>query len=63
MHLYNKHLRLPDLLGKDLRLSGLPKGLALYKHLRKNAAWQAYSLEARNNKTKITHTNMVDNVF
>jgi hypothetical protein len=63
MHLYNKHLRLPELLGKHLRLSGPSKGLALFKHLRKNAAWQASSLEARNNKEKITHSNMVDNVL
>jgi hypothetical protein len=62
-HLYNKHLRLPELLGKHLRLSGPSKGLALFKHLRKNAAWQASSLEARNNKAKIRHSNMVDNVL
>ena len=63
MHLYNKHLRLPKLLGKHLRLSGPSKGLALYKHLRKNAVWQASSLKARNNKAKIRHSNMVDNVL
>jgi len=62
-HLYNKHLRLPKLLGKHSRLSGPSKGLALFKHLRKNAAWQASSLEAHNNKEKIRHTNMVHNVF
>ena len=62
-HLYNKHLRLPDLLGKHLTLSGPSKGLALYKNLRKNAAWQASSLEACNNKEKIRHTNIVDNLF
>jgi hypothetical protein len=47
-HLYNKHLRLPNLLGK---------------HLRKNTVRQACSLEARNNKAKITHSNMLENVF
>jgi hypothetical protein len=62
-HLYNKHLRLPELLGKQLRLSGPSKGVGLCKHLRKYAAWQACSLEARNNKAKITHSNMVENVF
>jgi hypothetical protein len=62
-HLYNKHLRLSDLLGKHLRLSGPSKGVALCKHLRKNAVWQAYSLEARKNKEKITHSNMLENVF
>jgi hypothetical protein len=62
-HLYNKHLRLPDLLGKHLRLSEPSKGIALCKHLRKNAAWQACSLEARKNKAKITHSNMLENVF
>ena len=38
-HLYNKHLRLAELLGKKLRLSGLSKGVGMCKHLRKYAAW------------------------
>jgi hypothetical protein len=62
-HLYNKHLRLADLLGKHLRLSGPSKGVALCKHLRENAAWQACSLEPHNNKEKITHSNILENVF
>jgi hypothetical protein len=63
MHLYNKHLRLAELLGKQLRLSGLSKGIGLCKHLRKYAVWQACSLEAHNNKEKIRHSNLVENVF
>jgi hypothetical protein len=62
-HLYNNHLTLPELLGKQLRLSGLSKGVGLCKHLRKYAVWQTCSLEARNNKAKIRHSNMVENVF
>jgi hypothetical protein len=62
-HMYNNHLTLPDLLGGQLRLSGPLKGIGLCKHLRKYAAWQAYSLKSHNNKEKITHSNMVENVF
>ena len=62
-HLYNKHLRLPDLLDKHLRLSEPSKGTSLCKYLRKNAVWQACSLEARKNKAKMTHSNMLENVF
>jgi hypothetical protein len=61
--LYNKHLSLPDLLGKHLRLSEPSKGVFLCKHLRKNAVWQASSLEAGKNEAKITHSNMLENVF
>ena len=62
-HLYNKHLRLRDMLGKHLRLSKLSKVIALCKHLRKNIGWQVCSLEARKNKEKITHSNILENVF
>jgi hypothetical protein len=62
-HLYNNHLTLLELLGKQLRLSGPSKGIGLCKHLRKYAAWQTCSLEACNNKAKIRHSNMVENVF
>jgi hypothetical protein len=62
-HLYNNHLTLPELLGKQLRLSGSSKGIGMCKNLRKYASWQTYSLEARNNKEKIRHSNMVENVF
>jgi hypothetical protein len=60
-HLYNNHLTLPELLGEQLRLSIPSKGVGLCKHLRKYAVWHACSLEARNNKEKITHSNMVEN--
>ena len=62
-HLYNNHLTLPDMLDKQLRLSGPLKGVGLCKHLRKYVMWQACSLEACNNKEKITHSNIVENVF
>jgi hypothetical protein len=62
-HLYNNHLTLPEMLGKQLRLSGPSKGIGMCKHLRKYAAWKTCSIEARNNKAKIRHSNMVENVF
>jgi hypothetical protein len=61
--LYNKHLRLSNLLGKHLRLAELSKGIVLCIHLRKKTVWQASSPEAHKNKEKITHSNMPKNVF
>jgi hypothetical protein len=62
-HLYNKHLIWAEILGKQLRQQGPSKDVVLCKHLRKDAVWHDCSLEACNNKAKIRHSNIVENVF